>query len=75
MNLCTYVSEERGDGECVVSETLSLMSYILKYIIWIGCQFVNKNGGFWVNNIYLYLFASEYKRRKPRDGNVTLKLL
>ena len=30
--LCTYVSEERGDGEGAGSEALSLLSYILKYI-------------------------------------------
>ncbi len=30
--LCTYVSEERGDGKGEDSEPLSLLSYILKYI-------------------------------------------
>ena len=30
--LCACVSEEVGDGEGVVSETPSLMSYILRYI-------------------------------------------
>ena len=29
--LCTYVSEDRGDGEGVDSETISLLSYTLKY--------------------------------------------
>ncbi len=33
MYLCTYVSEERGSGEGAGSETLSLLSYTLKYII------------------------------------------
>ena len=32
MCLCTYVSEERGDGEDPDSEALSLMSYTLQYI-------------------------------------------
>ena len=32
MLLCTSVSEEGGDGECVDSEALSLLSYTLKYI-------------------------------------------
>jgi hypothetical protein len=30
--LCEYVSEEGGDGKGVVSETSSLLSYILRYI-------------------------------------------
>ena len=32
MYLCTYVSEEGGDGEVVCSETPSLLSYILRYV-------------------------------------------
>ena len=32
MHLCTYVSEERGDGESVGSEELSLLSYTLRYV-------------------------------------------
>ena len=32
MNLCTCVSEERGDGEGVVSEVTSLLSYTLIYV-------------------------------------------
>ena len=32
MNLCTCVSEERGDGESVGSEVISLLSYTLRYI-------------------------------------------
>jgi hypothetical protein len=32
MHLCTYVIEERGNGEVPVSETLTLLSYTLKYI-------------------------------------------
>ncbi len=38
MHLCTYVSEEGGDGEDVVSETLSLLSHTL-------CTFVIEEGG------------------------------
>jgi hypothetical protein len=30
--LCTYVSEEGGDGEDTVSETPSLFSYTLRYV-------------------------------------------
>jgi hypothetical protein len=32
MHLCTYVSEEGGDGEAVCSETSSLLSYTLRYV-------------------------------------------
>ena len=32
MNLCTYVSEEGGDGESEDSEGLSLMSSKLRYV-------------------------------------------
>ena len=32
MHLCTYVSEERGDGEGAGSEAPSLLSYTLRYI-------------------------------------------
>jgi hypothetical protein len=30
--VCTYVIEERGDGEGVSSDTVSFLSYILNYI-------------------------------------------
>ncbi len=30
--LCTYVNEEGGDGERVVSEELSQLSYTLRYV-------------------------------------------
>ena len=30
--MCTCVNEEEGDGESVVSETLSLLSYTLRYV-------------------------------------------
>jgi hypothetical protein len=32
MHLCTYVSEEGGDGEGVDSEAPSLLSYTLGYV-------------------------------------------
>jgi hypothetical protein len=32
MHLCTYVSEEGGDGEGADSETPSLLSYTLRYV-------------------------------------------
>ncbi len=32
MHLCTWVSEERGDGERAVSEALSLLSYTLRHV-------------------------------------------
>ena len=32
VDLCTCVSEERGDGESVGSEELSLLSYTLRYV-------------------------------------------
>ena len=32
MNLCTFVSEEEGDGEGVGSEVISLLSYTLRYV-------------------------------------------
>jgi hypothetical protein len=32
MNLCTYVSEEGGDVEDVVTEASSLQSYTLRYV-------------------------------------------
>jgi hypothetical protein len=32
MHLCTCVSEEGGDGEDVLSETPSLLSYTLRYV-------------------------------------------
>ena len=32
MYLCTCVREERGDGESVDSEALSLLSYTLRYV-------------------------------------------
>jgi hypothetical protein len=32
MHLCTYVSEEGGDGEAARSETPSLLSYTLRYV-------------------------------------------
>jgi hypothetical protein len=32
MHLCTYVSEEGGDGEAVHSETPSLLSNTLRYV-------------------------------------------
>jgi hypothetical protein len=32
MHLCTYVSEEGGDGEVSHSETPSLLSYTLTYV-------------------------------------------
>ncbi len=30
--LCTYVNEEKGEGERVVSEELSQLSYTLRYV-------------------------------------------
>jgi len=30
MHMCTYLNEERGDGEGVDSDVLSLLSYTLK---------------------------------------------
>ncbi len=32
MHLCTYVSEEWGDGEDTCSETPSLLSYTLRFV-------------------------------------------
>jgi hypothetical protein len=32
MHLCTCVSEEGGDGEAVLSETPSLLSYTRRYV-------------------------------------------
>ena len=32
MHLCTCLNEEGGDGESTDSETLSLMSYTLRYV-------------------------------------------
>ena len=32
MHLCTYVSEEGGNGESVGSEEISLLSYTLRYV-------------------------------------------
>ena len=32
MHLFVYVREEGGDGESVVSEALSLLSYTLRYV-------------------------------------------
>ena len=54
MNLCTCVSEERGNGESAGSEALSLLSHTLRYVsladlgrlcpVWVATTFSSRGG-------------------------------
>ena len=46
MHLCTWVSEERGDGERADSEALSLLSYTLRYVSLTSCHGLGQSVSF-----------------------------
>ena len=72
--LCTYVSEERGDGEGTGSEALSLLSYTLKYIsladVGINCLLVGLR-----QPMHLSTFVSEEWGDGEGPGSEALSLL
>ena len=43
--LCTYVSEEGGNGEGADSKALSLLSYTLRFVPMHLCTCVSEEGG------------------------------